>query len=83
MRRGAAWGLALTDGRRLDHVPANRVPAVARAGAAPLFQQWRADAADARAPAGGGRGSEERGCGRAWTGSENRGVGRAQMNSNI
>jgi hypothetical protein len=27
------------------------------------FRQWRADAADTQAPAGGGRGSEERGAG--------------------
>jgi hypothetical protein len=33
------------------------------AGSTPLFQQWRADAADAWAPVGGGRGGEEQGTG--------------------
>jgi hypothetical protein len=33
--------------------------------------------ADAQAPAGGGRGSEEWGAGHAWAGPEKRGVGRA------
>jgi hypothetical protein len=41
--------------------PAGDAPAAACADGAPLFRQWRADAADAWAPAGGGRGSEERG----------------------
>jgi hypothetical protein len=50
---------------------------------APVFRQWRADAADARAPTGGGRGSVERGAGRTWAGPEKRGVGRAWMNSSI
>jgi hypothetical protein len=43
----------------------------------------RADAVDAWAPVGGGRGSEERGAGHAWAGPGKRGVGRAQMNSCI
>jgi hypothetical protein len=42
-----AWGLAPIGGRRLDHVPVDRDPATARAGGAPLFQQWRTDVADA------------------------------------
>jgi hypothetical protein len=71
-------------GRRPDCVPADHGPAAACAGGAPLFQQWHTNAADARAPAGSGRGSEERaGRGRAWAGPEKRGVDRAQMNSNI
>jgi hypothetical protein len=49
----AAWGLAPTGGRRPD-----RGPAVTRAGSAPLFRQWRTDAADTRALAVGGTGSE-------------------------
>jgi hypothetical protein len=69
------WGLAPTDGRRPDRG--------ARGRRVPLFQQWRADAADARAPAGGRRESEEWGAGRAWAGPEKREVGRAQMNSSI
>jgi hypothetical protein len=38
-----------------------RGPWLRPAGDTPLFRQWRADAADAWAPASGGRGSEERG----------------------
>jgi hypothetical protein len=49
----AAWGLAPTGGRRPD-----RGPAVTRAGGAPLFRQWRTDAADTQALAVGGTGSE-------------------------
>jgi hypothetical protein len=41
------------------------------------------DGTDARAPAGGGRGSEERGAGRAWASPEKCGVGRAWINSSI
>jgi hypothetical protein len=67
---GAAWGLAPSGGQHPD-----RVPPAARAGGAPLFRQWCTDAADARAPAVGGRGSEKR---EAWAC-----VGRAQMNNNI
>jgi hypothetical protein len=74
---GRAWGLTLTDGRCPERVPADRGPATARAGGAPLFRQWRTDAADAQAPAGGGRGSEERNMGCAWAGPEKREVGRA------
>jgi hypothetical protein len=75
-----AWGLAPTGGRRPNHVPADRGPAAARAGGAPLFRQWRADAADARAPAVGGRGSEKREARRAWAGPGRKRVGRALMN---
>jgi hypothetical protein len=67
---GAAWGLAPSGGQHPD-----RVPPAARAGGAPLFRQWCTDAADVRAPAVGGRGSEKR---EAWAC-----VGRAQMNNNI
>jgi hypothetical protein len=49
----AAWGLAPTGGRHPD-----RGPAVTRAGSAPLFRQWRTDAADTQALAVGGTGSE-------------------------
>jgi hypothetical protein len=72
---GRAWGLAPTDGQRPD-----RGPTTSRAGDAPLFQQWHADTADAWAPTGGGRGSEERGArGRPremWSGP-------SRMNSSI
>jgi hypothetical protein len=50
-----AWGLALTDGRHPDRVPAARA-----AVGAPLFRQWHIDASDTRAPASDGRGSEAR-----------------------
>jgi hypothetical protein len=74
---GRAWGLAPTGGRCPNRVPADRGPAAARAGGAPVFRQWRADVADARDPTGGGRGSVEQGAGRMWAGPEKRGVGRA------
>jgi hypothetical protein len=77
------WGLAPTGGRRPDRVPADRGPAAARAGGAPLFRQWRADAADARAPTVGRRGSEKREARRAWAGPGRKRVGRALMNSTV
>jgi hypothetical protein len=75
---GDMWGLAPIGGRRPD-----RVPAAARTGGAPLFRQWRADAANARAPAGGGRGSEERGAGACGPARRNAEWAESQMNINI
>jgi hypothetical protein len=60
-----------------ERVPADRGPAAARPGGAPLFRQWSADAADVLASAGSGRESEERGARRAWAGPDECGVGRA------
>jgi hypothetical protein len=71
-------------GRRPDCVPADHGPAAACAGGAPLFQQWHTNAADARAPAGSGRGRRRERCGRrvGQPGRRN-GVGRARINSDI
>jgi hypothetical protein len=57
---------------------------VARTGGMPLFRQWRANAADAQAPAVGRRGSEKREARHTWAGpGRKKRVGRVQMNSTI
>jgi hypothetical protein len=65
---GWVWGFASTGGWRPD-----RGQAAVRVGGTTLFRQWRADTADAWAPACGGRGSEEQGAGTrgpAWRNAE-------------
>jgi hypothetical protein len=71
---GVAWGLVSTG---------DRGPAVTRAGGAPLFRQWRVDAADTRALAVSGRGSDQSGVGACGPVRRNAEWDEPRMHSNI
>jgi hypothetical protein len=61
-----AWGLALIGGWRPDRAPADRGPPRRTRATRSVLGRRAPGAADAWAPAGSGRGREERGTGNAW-----------------